>query len=80
MCTMQTYKSHERSRESIEMAFDTILQEKMKVRHKMGFRPPKRGRKTDLDGDAPVRILLHSFVQSFHTLEKRQVFCSTLLL
>ena len=36
------------------MAFDTILQEKMKVRHKQGFRPPKRGRKTDLEGDALV--------------------------
>ncbi|CAK0785544.1 hypothetical protein CVIRNUC_008754 [Coccomyxa viridis] len=48
-----TYKAHERSRESIEMAFDTILQEKMKVRHKQGFKPPKRGRKTDLEGDAP---------------------------
>ena len=36
------------------MAFDTILQEKMKVRHKQGFKPPKRGRKTDLEGDAPV--------------------------
>jgi len=77
MWTLQTYKSHERSRESIEMAFDTILQEKMKVRHKMGFRPPKRGRKTDLDGDAPVHILLYSSSQSLHALEKRKVFCST---
>ena len=51
---VQTYKSHERSREAIEMAFDSILQEKMKVRHKQGFRPPRRGRKTDLEGDAPV--------------------------
>ena len=39
------------------MAFDTILQEKMKVRHKLGFKPPRRGRKTDLEGDAPVPIL-----------------------
>ena len=54
VCGVQTYKAHERSRESIEMAFDTILQEKMKVRHKQGFRPPKRGRKTDLEGDAEV--------------------------
>ncbi len=52
--SVQTYKSHERSREAIEMAFDSILQEKMKVRHKQGFRPPRRGRKTDLEGDAPV--------------------------
>ena len=51
---MQTYKGHEKSRESIEMAFDTILQEKMKVRHKQGFKPPKRGRKTDLEGDPEV--------------------------
>lgn len=55
---VQTYKSHERSREAIEMAFDSILQEKMKVRHKQGFRPPRRGRKTDLEGDAPVCITL----------------------
>ena len=54
VCGAQTYQAHERSRESIEMAFDTILQEKMKVRHKQGFRPPKRGRKTDLEGDAEV--------------------------
>ena len=38
------------------MAFDSILQEKMKVRHKQGFRPPRRGRKTDLEGDAPVQL------------------------
>ena len=38
------------------MAFDSILQEKMKVRHKQGFKPPRRGRKTDLEGDAPVHV------------------------
>lgn len=52
---MQTYKRHERSREAIELAYDSILQEKMKVRHKYGFQPPRRGRKTDLEGDPLVR-------------------------
>ena len=50
----QTYRAHERSRESIELAYDSILQQKMKVRHKYGFKPPKTGRKGDLDGDRSV--------------------------
>lgn len=29
------------------------LQERMKVRHRDGFRPPQRGRRTDVEGDAP---------------------------
>ena len=68
---VQTYKAHERSRESIEMAFDTILQEKMKVRHKQGFKPPKRGRKTDLEGDAPVRDA-HDIMQWFRVSVMRK--------
>ena len=67
----QTYNAHERSRESIEMAFDTILQEKMKVRHKQGFKPPKRGRKTDLEGDAPVSDA-HDVMQRFRVLVMRK--------
>ena len=55
---VQTYKRHERSREAIELAYDSILQEKMKVRHKYGFQPPRRGRRTDLQGDPLVRFLL----------------------
>lgn len=51
---MQTYKRHERSREAIELAYDSILQERMKVRHKYGFQPPRRGRKSDLQGDPLV--------------------------
>lgn len=50
----QQYKAHERSRESIELAFDAILQKKYKLRHKYGFRPPVTGRKTDLAGDEEV--------------------------
>ena len=51
----QTYRAHEASREAIELAFDAILQEKMKVRAKFGFRPPRTGRKTDAAGDQLVR-------------------------
>ncbi len=50
----QQYKQHERSRESIELAFDSILQKKYKLRHKYGFRPPATGRKTDLAADEEV--------------------------
>lgn len=55
--TVQTYKRHERSREAIELAYDSILQEKMKVRHKYGFQPPRRGRRSDLQGDPLVKDL-----------------------
>ena len=51
---LQQYKQHERSREAIEGAFDTILQKKYKLRHKYGFRPPVTGRKSDLAGDEEV--------------------------
>ena len=37
------------------MAFDAILKQKMKVRHKYGFKPPKSGRRTDVEGDVTVR-------------------------
>ncbi len=47
----QTYKSHERSREAIEFAYEAILKQDMKRRQKYGFKPPKLGRKTDLDAD-----------------------------
>lgn len=46
-----TYRSHERSREAVEGAFDSILKERMRLRHKLGFRPPRAGRnggKSDL--------------------------------
>lgn len=54
----EQYKAHEPSRESIELAFDDILQEKMKVRHKFGFRPPQRGKRGEAQGDAPKLSLL----------------------
>jgi len=47
----QTYKSHERSREAIEFAYEAILKQDMKRRQKYGFKPPKLGRKTDLDAN-----------------------------
>ena len=50
----QQYRGHEHSRESIELAYDRILQEKMNVRHKHGFKPVRTGRKTDVQGDAEV--------------------------
>ena len=60
------------------MAFDTILQEKMKVRHKQGFKPPKRGRKTDLEGDAQVshaHDIMH-MAQGVIDKHERDVQCS----
>lgn len=51
----EQYKEHEPSRESIELAFDSILQSSIKFRHKYGFRPPKTGRRTDATGD-PEKI------------------------
>lgn len=60
----QQYKWHEPSRESIELAFDTIIQEKLKVRHKFGFRPPRGGRRGDIDG-APRKTLWRRFQELF---------------
>lgn len=51
----EQYKQHEPSRESIELAFDSILQTSIKFRHKFGFKPPKTGRRTDASGD-PEKI------------------------
>ena len=55
---VQEYKAHDRSRESIEMALDEILKQKMKIRHKYGFKPPKSGRRSDVEGDPTVRLEL----------------------
>lgn len=52
----EQYRHHERSREAIEMAFDTLLQEKMRSRQKYGFKPPRTGRKTDLEEDVRESI------------------------
>eukprot|EP00890_Picochlorum_soloecismus_P000935 jgi/Picsp_1/1842/NSC_05309-R1_protein len=52
----EQYKQHEPSRESIELAFDTILKTKMKVRHKYGFQPPKTGKRSDAQGELKVSI------------------------
>jgi len=59
---LQEFKAHGRSREAIEMAFDAILKQKMKVRHKYGFKPPKSGRRSDVEGDPTVS--LHSWSYS----------------
>ena len=53
---MQEFRDHERSREAIEMAFDEVLKQKMKSRHRYGFQPPKSGRRTDAQGDPVVSI------------------------
>lgn len=53
-CHVQEFKAHDKSRESIEMALDEILKQKMKIRHKYGFKPPKSGRRTDVEGDLTV--------------------------
>lgn len=50
---VEQYRAHEPSREAIELALDSILEEKRRVRLKDGFRPPRTGRRTDVAGDAP---------------------------
>lgn len=60
----QQYKWHEPSRESIELAFDGIIQEKLKARHKFGFRPPRMGRRGGPDG-APRKSLVRQFQNLF---------------
>ena len=57
---VQEFKAHDKSRESIEMALDEILKQKMKIRHKYGFKPPKSGRRTDVEGDPTVSKHLES--------------------
>ena len=56
---MQEYKAHDRSREAIEMALDDILKQKMKIRHKHGFKPHQNGRRTDVAGEPEVCSLLN---------------------
>lgn len=57
------YSAHEPSRESIELAFDDILQEKMKVRHRFGFRPPTRGKYGEAKGD-PLKQSIWQIIRS----------------
>lgn len=59
----EQYRVHEPSRESIELAFDAILQEKMKARHKFGFRPPRIGKRGEAQGD-PVKLSLWQQIRS----------------
>lgn len=47
----EIYRWHEPSREAIELAFDTIVQEKLKVRHKLGFQPIRMGRRGGVIGE-----------------------------
>lgn len=61
MLVAQTYRGHEESREAIEMAFDTVLTDKMKSRQKYGFQPPKTGRKTDLKAERKESLLSKFF-------------------
>jgi hypothetical protein len=54
---VQEYKEHERSRESIELAYEAILQQNMHARHKYGFKPPRTGRKTDMAADQVSNVV-----------------------
>lgn len=65
---LQEYKAHDKSRESIEMALDEILKQKMKIRHKYGFKPPKSGRRTDVAGDPTVSGAYLGSPPSLHLL------------
>ena len=49
----------------MELAFDAILKEKMRLRHKLGFRPPRSGRKSDVTGDALKPSLAARFTGLF---------------
>ncbi|PNH09625.1 hypothetical protein TSOC_003733 [Tetrabaena socialis] len=42
------YRWHEPSREAIELAFDTVIKEKLSSRHKFGFQPIRMGRRGDV--------------------------------
>ncbi|KXZ56005.1 hypothetical protein GPECTOR_2g1557 [Gonium pectorale] len=48
----ELYKWHEPSREAIELAFDSIIKEKMKDRHKYGFQPIRMGGRGGVLGSA----------------------------
>jgi hypothetical protein len=61
----EQYKQHEPSRESIELAFDSILQSSIKFRHKYGFRPPKTGRRTDAAGDPEKVSIMQRIKEAF---------------
>ncbi|KAI3429256.1 hypothetical protein D9Q98_005353 [Chlorella vulgaris] len=62
---VEQYQGHEPSRECIELALDSILEEKRRVRLKDGFRPPRTGRRTDAAGDAPKLSLWQTVRQYF---------------
>lgn len=61
----EQYKGHEPSRESIELAFDDILQKTMKNRHRFGFKPPQRGKRGEAAGDAPKLSLWQQLRSKF---------------
>jgi hypothetical protein len=61
----EQYKGHEPSRESIELAFDSILQSSIKFRHKYGFKPPKTGRRSDVSGDAEKISIIQRIKDAF---------------
>eukprot|EP00877_Chromochloris_zofingiensis_P009418 jgi/Chrzof1/472/Cz01g17020.t1 len=52
----EQYKLHEPSKDAIELAFDTVLQEKLKRRHKFGFKPPKTGSRKDVVGEERISL------------------------
>jgi hypothetical protein len=62
---VEQYRPHAPSREAIEGAFDTILKRQMKERHRLGFRPPSRGRRGDAAADAPRLSVLAEIRRRF---------------
>eukprot|EP01023_Acetabularia_acetabulum_P048703 TRINITY_DN5160_c0_g2_i2.p4 TRINITY_DN5160_c0_g2~~TRINITY_DN5160_c0_g2_i2.p4 ORF type:complete len:291 (+),score=61.38 TRINITY_DN5160_c0_g2_i2:47-919(+) len=68
------YKQEERSREKIEWAFDKILSQKYSDRHKLGFRPPRRGKRGEAQGQPKQNIL-----EKFKNLLEPDVPTSTLI-
>lgn len=61
----EQYKWHEPSRESIELAYDQIIKEKMQARQKFGFKPPRTGRRKDAIGEPDQPSLADRFASLF---------------
>lgn len=62
---VEQYRQHEPSREAIELAFEKVLSEHMKRRQKGGFRPPQRGKRGEVRGDAPKLSLWQQIREKF---------------
>lgn len=51
---LEEYRWHEPSREAIELAFEAIMQERLEARNKLGYRPPRTGKRGEAAGYRPA--------------------------